>query len=321
MNTVITNMFVSLLLLVCWQMTAAANESQKKVNSIVPVAVDMRNHGYMLGDFISMQLRFQLPDPLVLDPLSVPLKGPINAWIDLHDVQLKQQKLSGGVAYKIDYVWQVFSTVDKAQYITLPQILLQTLPIAGKEDHMPKPAYIFPAEQMIYLSPVFPEFIIDEKPKPLIYPPKFDHITPFWLAIISLTLAIGLIIFWLWLQDKVTFWPRNPGPITRLLRQLSKRTLKTEFSQKELHLINTALAASANQSLYPNTLTRLYQHAPYLAEFSDEIESFFELSWRAAYVDALACKAISVKDTLIWINDAGIKERLYRHRCRREHHG
>ncbi|MDF1587725.1 MAG: hypothetical protein P1P93_00990 [Gammaproteobacteria bacterium] len=321
MKTIISNMFVSLLLLVCWQMTAAANAADEQVKSIVPVSVDMRDHGYMLGDFISMQIRFTLPEPLVLDPLSVPLKGPINAWIDLHDIKVKQQKSSEGIDYEITYVWQVFSTVEKAQYIKLPQIVLQTLPIVSKPSQMEKPAYIFPAEQMIYLSPVLPELITDEKPKPLFYPPKFDDVTPFWLTIISLLLAIGLVIFWLWLHDKVTVWPRNPGPITQLLRQLSKRTLKTEFSLEDLHLINKALAASAKQSLYPDTLTRLYQHAPYLAEFSNEIELFFERSWRAAYVDALACKVISVKDTLSWIRHAGIKERLYRHRCRSQHHG
>ena len=52
----------------------------------VEVTVSMRDHGYTLGDIITMHAEFTLEQGYIFDLNSVPLKGPINAWLDLRDI-------------------------------------------------------------------------------------------------------------------------------------------------------------------------------------------------------------------------------------------
>ncbi len=295
-----------LLSMLCLHTSVLASNEQ---TSAVPVNVELREHGYHLGDFVSMKVRFTLPDNMALDPLSIPLKGPMNAWFDLHDVELAEWSTKDGTDYIITYIWQVFVTVEHAQSIVLPTVTLQTLPIAKTESEVATPAYIFAEPHHILVSPVFPEILTDEQPKSFITPPKFDTKTHFWFTVSSLLMALALFIFWLWFTDRLPFWPRNPGPLTLLNRQLSKQQ---QLEPQHFHQIHLALAKVAKQSLYPKTLPRLYQQAPYLLGLKNDIDTFFTQSWAAIYINPAQQKAINLEQTLTWIKRSSVEERLYR---------
>jgi len=273
----------------------AADKDAEQLESIVPVTVSMRNHGYVLGDFVEMETRFTLPKKLKLDRLSLPLKGPMNAW-----------------EYQVNYTWQLFATVRKAQKIKLPQVMLQTLPVATANDEVTKPEFIFAQQQEIYLSPVLPNLVKEKLRQPLIKPPKFDSKWPFLWAILSALSALLLVLFWLRLNDKLAFWPKHPGPITVLNRQLKRQLKADRFSTETLRLIHQALAACAGESLYPNSLDSLFNNAPYLGEFEADIRPFFEQSWRLFHIEDIGPETISVTDTMAWLKQAGMRECLYR---------
>lgn len=275
--------------------------------SITPVSVNLKQHGYHLGDYINMQLIFSLPKETPLDELSLPLPGPVNAWFDLIDIQLKQHTN----VYQLNLVWQVFATVEKTQSIPLPAVTLQTEPITSNNHEVATPAYIFAPDQHIYLSPTLPNLITSETPKPLIKPAKFDTSTPAMFAVLSLCITLLLFTFWLWLEDKLSFWPRSPGALTTLNRQFSKHKPNKRFSINELHKIQQALSSTAKQSLYPNTLDQLYVNAPYLKSFQTEIDDFFHSSWSAIYCQNKGDKVLNTQQTLSWIKAASRQERLY----------
>jgi hypothetical protein len=89
-------LYVSLLVLP----VSAANTSGNPEKSI-PVKVTMRDNGYTLGDTIAMNAEFNLAKGLVFDPNSVPLKGPVNNWLDLRDVTMIESKAQKTCEYQI----------------------------------------------------------------------------------------------------------------------------------------------------------------------------------------------------------------------------
>lgn len=280
------------------------------------VNVTMRDNGYTLGDTIAMQAEFNLAKGLVFDPNSVPLKGPVNNWLDLRDATMMESKNLDDSSYiRIDFTWQIFGTVEHAQMLKIPAIALQTLaPTTGNT----KPLTITIPAQGFNLSPVLPPTITEKKHRPHAPPLSFDTRTPLTIGLLCLGLSLLCGTLWLWLMDKIVWWPRNPGPITQLNRQLNKTGVlnktdiaqQTNFSPAHLRAIHKALAESAGQSLYPNTLDHLFENAPYLAQEKPAITQFFNATWQQFFTNNH--QAIQVKDTLAWVKRAAIAERLFR---------
>lgn len=283
------------------------------------VKVTMRNHGYTIGDLIAMHAEFSLKKGQKFDVNSVPLKGPVNNWLDLRDTtMIKSENADGSQHIAVDFTWQMFGTVDHAQLIKIPAIAMQTLPPEASHD---KPQIITVPAQRFYMSPVLPPTLEDSKPRPHMPPLRFDTYTPLTLTIICLSLALLMGLFYLWLCDKIAWWPRNPGPITRLARQFKYQKIaqQARFSKDDLRNIHAALAASAGQSLYPNTLDKLFEKSPYLAINQAEIIKFFNTSWRVFHEKNATSivSAIFVPEVIAWVNRAAIAERLARSQVRK----
>ncbi|MDO9203950.1 MAG: hypothetical protein Q7T42_08360 [Methylotenera sp.] len=296
------------------------------------VKITMRDNGYTLGDTIAMHAEFNLAKGLVFDPNSVPLKGPVNNWLDLRNVSMAEAKnADGGRKISIDFTWQIFGTVEHAQTLKIPAIQLQTIPSsdsAKADDNAKdstaklaanKPLTITIPAQGFNLSPVLPPTITENTHRPHAPPLRFNERTPLMVAIICLILGLLCGALWLWLQDKISWLPRNPGPMTQLARQLKQQKLSQQnigqvFTVENLRTIHAGLASSAGQSLYPNTLVNLFEKSPYLAAEKPAITQFFNASWQTFYEKNThsSTSNISVTDTLRWINRSALAERLSR---------
>jgi hypothetical protein len=304
------------------------------------VNITMRDNGYTLGDMIAMHAEFNLVKGLVFDPNSVPLKGPVNNWLDLRNVAMAEaENADGGRKISVDFTWQIFGTVEHAQTLKIPAIQLQTIPpientkgklekddvakddIAKAANNKPpvKPLIISIPAQRFNLSPVQPPTITENTHRPHALPLRFNERTPLTFAIICLSLSLLCGVIWLWLQDKISWLPRNPGPITQLARQLRQQKLRLqnigqEFTAENLRTIHAGLASAAGQSLYPNTLANLFEASPYLGAEKPAITQFFNASWQTFYAKNADASAshISVTDTLRWINRVAMAERLSR---------
>ena len=314
---------------------AASAPSTPIANPVLstPINITMRDNGYTLGDMIAMHAEFNLAKGLVFDPNSVPLKGPVNNWLDLRNVAMVEAKnADGGSKISIDFTWQIFGTVEHAQILKIPAIQLQTIPpientkgepakddVEQSANNKPlvKPLVISIPAQSFNLSPVLPPTITENTHRPHAQPLRFNERTPLTFAITCLSLSLLCGALWLWLQDKISWLPRNPGPITQLARQLRPQKLCQQnigqvFTAENLRTIHAGLASAAGQSLYPNTLANLFEKSPYLVAEKPAITQFFNASWQKFYAKNANASDISVADTLRWINRAAMAERLSR---------
>lgn len=311
-------MMKSLLFLVLSLIMTSLFAEEEVKSADVNVTVKMRDHGYTLGDIITMHAEFTLEQGYIFDLNSVPLQGPINAWLDLRDVTAHKEKLDDDSEFiSLDFTWQIFGTVSEAQIINIPAIILQTLAVEVADDDRESLIITIP-EQGFYLSPVLPEQLTSEEAlRPIITPPRFDEAIPLTLAFLCLTLGVFLGLAWLWLQDHIKWLPRNLGAMTLLARQLRQQeTVKqTQFTADDLRAIHAGLAGSAGQSLYPNTLDILFERAPYLSVDKETITRFFDDSWRAFHETNSQDHNIPVLDTMAWIKRAAVSERLFRRKA------
>jgi hypothetical protein len=280
------------------------------------IKVSMRDNGYTLGDIIAMHVEFRLAKGLEFDVNSVPLQGPVNNWLDLREVTMHQTKNSDDSSQvSIDFTWQVFGTVEHAQIVKIPAIQLQTLAQdSALKSAENKPLAITIPAQGFHLSPVLPPSLTENTHRPHAPPLRFDTKTPLTIALLSFSLALLCGALWLWLLDKISWWPRNPGPMTKLARQLRQQSLVQSFTNETLRTIHAGLAGCAGQSLYPNSLGNLFDNSPYLVPNKTEITQFFNASWRVFHEKnaSSAASAICVASTLRWINQAAMAERLAR---------
>lgn len=284
-----------LLMLVC--KTAIGQPTD--INSALNISVNMRDSGYTMGDYINMHVEISKDNQISIDPESLPLIGRVNPWLDLQDLHVKSEK--GKTT--LDFTWQIFATVEIAQSLKTPQIRL-------KNSDNPNQLITIPA-QSFYYSPVLPYPIGEVKRHQNISPPAFDLHTPLTLMGLCLIIATILSLLLLWVKDLIPWLPYQPGPMTTLARQL-KAASNDHLQHDQLQTIHHALNNVAKQSLYPITLDNLFKAAPYLENERDAIHAFFNASWQSIYENASITPAITVAQTLAWVNRSAIAERLYR---------
>lgn len=300
------------------------------------VQVKMRDSGYTMGDFIYMHVEIALPDNQQLDPESLPLTGRVKPWLDLHALNMRTQ--NGKI--QLDLTWQIFATVEIAQPLKTPEIILKTI--------AKKPQNIHIAAQTFYYSPVLVYPLGDVQRRADLPPLKFDERTPrFWTMLLASLALVGGAA-WLWLKDLLPWWPHRPGPMTQLARNLRRNHWGNVFKNRpagqypyglqrddlesdvlnidSLRSIHQALNTSAGESLYPHTLHQLFMQAPYMESEKAAISQFFHASWQQFYApqsfknEAERIANIDPQATLAWIQSAALAERLFRRQAARNGH-
>lgn len=265
--------------------------------------VTMRDSGYTMGDRLAMTVKFSLPEHTEIDEESLPLVGRVKPWLDIQHIQLAQKKQQ----VTLDIVWQLFATVEIAQMLKTPEILLTTKGATTSNVIIPAQAF--------YYSPVLPMPPLSEiKRKPYLNPPLFDAQTPILLSGIFFILFGVCSCAWLWLKDLIPWWPYRAGPMTRLYRTLKKSQFPNDaLNQQQLTTIHHAFNQSAGISLYPNHLDQLFIKAPYFLVEEDNIKAFFNQSWGLLYRDdAVGREMPQAHNTLAWIKRIAMAERVFR---------
>ena len=278
--------FIFLLLMLC---------ANSLLWAATPVKVTMRNSGYTMGDLIHMRVEIALPKAQI-DTESLPLEGRVTSWLDLRELALSEQNMTT----VLDLTWQIFGTVEYSQLLKLPEIPIKTV---GKTSQ----TILIPA-QVIYYSSVLPKTIETEQPRANLPPVAFDETTPKHLAILFAvcTLLFGVVL--LWVKDKLSWLPYQPGPMTKLARRF-RQTSDTHLTTQQIREIHQALNTTAKHSLYPHTMHQLFDTAPYLSEDQKRITQFFEDAWQIIY--GRSGQAIALNSVLPWINRAALAERFF----------
>lgn len=295
-----------------WSLSVQAAPDQALPDgALLPaVKVEMRHHGYQLGDLLTQKIRLHLPQGMTLDTHSLPLAGPVKPWLDLADIQYQPGKQGG----ELILVWQMFATVEQAQPLTLPELPLIARHTAdvGKSKvvnlHIPATPF--------YYSPVLGAEArqterLPSRP-PLLYATRLWQ----WLTALGAAISAGLLLLALWVQDRLPGVPFRPGPLTRLHRQWSRAGALHAQTQAQAHQLYMALCESAGQRLYRHNLHTLFAQAHYLQAHHSHISAFLAGYWQQRYGPESNVPENNVmevySDVETWLTSAAWLERVHR---------
>jgi len=257
----------SLLIVATFSSMAAAPE----------VAVSLRDTGYMLGDLIEERIDVALPAGTRIDPDSVPLPGRVAPWLEVRHTELAPPR-AGSQTLGVTY--QIFAEAEEATRAPLPEVHLRLRGADAGELIVPSRSFL--------LSPALPATLVD-KDRELRPSPDPEHVPEspaITGALASLAVALVAAAYLLWRYDRLPFLPYAPGPLLRAWRSWRRRSRRALTDEEETVLLRDlhgALNESAGETLYPSTLQRLFDRAPYLAPLRAEIERVFVASWQRFY--------------------------------------
>lgn len=243
----------------------------------IAVDVKLRDTGYMLGDLIDEQVDVQLPASMRIDPESLPLPGRATPWLEVRRAGLSPRASSGRQELVITY--QIFAETEEAAHAALPEFTLRAR--EGAETR----SVNVPARRFL-LSPALPPALTDEdrELRPSAPPRLLPEAKFIAGALASLALALACVGWLLWRYDRLPFLPHAPGPLARTWRRWRRgRGLSSEQHAALLRDMHAALSHSAGETLYPSTLERLFERAPYLAPLRERIAKLFAASWSSFY--------------------------------------
>ncbi len=242
------------------------------------VHVSLRDTGYMLGDLIDERVEIALPDGARIDPESLPLPGRVAPWLEVRRATLEP---AGGASQAFVVTYQIFAETEEATQAPLPEFRVRVRGTHGADDvTVPSRGFL--------LSPSLPATLTDRdrelRPSP--DPERMPERGALAGTLASVAVALAATGYLLWRYDRLPFLPYAPGPLLRAWRswrRRSRRELSGDDETALLRDLHGALNQSAGETLYPSTLQRLFDRAPYLAPLRAEIERVFAASWRRFY--------------------------------------
>jgi mxaA protein len=264
---------------------------------------ELGDSGYLLGDLLEERIEAQLPPSASIEADSLPLPGRVAPWLEVRRARLEPRQAEGSQAFVVTY--QIFAEVDEARRVPLPAFKFRV------RDGERLQVVDVPAKSFL-LSPALPSSLTDEdrelRPSPI--PRELPQRRLVAAALASLAVALACAMYLLWRYDRLPFLPHSPGPLARAWRRWRRK--KGALSDAEqtslLRDMHAALNGSAGETLYPSTLQRLFDSAPYLLPLRAQIETLFDASWTRFYGagDAASLPASSV---LAMLRDAADRER------------
>jgi mxaA protein len=255
------------------------------------VKVSLRDTGYMLGDLIDERIDVVLPEGARIDPDSLPLPGRVAPWLEVRRTALDPPRAS---AQTLVVTYQIFDEAEQATLAPLPVLHLR-LRDDSREVTVPSHSFL--------LSPALPATLVDKdrelRPSP--DPEGVSSRGAIAGALASFAVAVIATTYLLWRYDRLPFLPYAPGPLLRAWRSWRRRAsheLSVDEQGALLRDLHGALNESAGETLYPSTLSRLFDHAPHLAPLRCEIERVFVASWQRFYGNGETPAPASVLATL-----------------------
>ncbi|MGH8172046.1 MAG: hypothetical protein ACREPX_02795 [Rhodanobacteraceae bacterium] len=269
----------------------------------VEVAVTLRDSGYLLGDLIEERIEVELPAGARIEAESLPLPGRVAPWLEVRSTRVEPAKVPGAQAFVVTY--QIFAEVDEARRVPLPAFKFRV-----RDGETARVVDVH--AQSFLLSPALPSSLTDEdreiRPSPA--PRELAQSKFIAGALASLAFALACGVYLLWRYDRLPFLPHSQGPLARTWRRWRRRTdsLSDAEGTALLRDMHAALNGSAGETLYPSTLQRLFERAPYLAPLRAQIETVFDASWAHFYGTGDA-QSLSSASVLAMLRDAADRER------------
>ncbi|MET0231123.1 MAG: hypothetical protein ABW186_09355 [Rhodanobacteraceae bacterium] len=243
------------------------------------IDVTLRDTGYMLGDLLDEQVRITLPGSMRITADSLPPPGRVAPWLELRSASVGARDASGAQSLVVTY--QIFAETEQAARVPLPEIKLEA------RDGASVVPLVVPAQSFL-LSPGLPSPLTDSDRElvPSPDPSRLPERGAIVGVLISLVVAACAAAFLLWRYDRLPFLPFAPGPLAVFWRRWRTRrsaSLDEHDASALMREWHAALNRCAGETLYPSTLGRLFERAPFLAPLRERIEALFDASWSAFY--------------------------------------
>lgn len=278
--------------------TSLANIQPKTTPSTIVANVSMRNFAYTIGDIVQMRIKIPNISADAIDPKSIPLPGRVNYWLDIRSINTRQ--VSHDVI--LDIEWQLFSTVETAQRLTLPAIPLRLVN---------QPTTVMIPSTPLYFSPVLPKSVSSQLLGFEDIPPSLENTQNAAFIFIACTfLTFFYVLLFLWLHDQIPWLPFRRGPLLKLYQQLRKMPLNQIIQFEHVESIHKTLQDVAMCTLMPHQLNKLYVNAPYLLEYQTQITKFHDATWPRLFNNTMQ-HTICYQDVLLWLKQASYAERLF----------
>jgi hypothetical protein len=258
---------------------ASSSLGAAEPNAAPEINVTFRDTGYLLGDLLDEQVRIALPGSMRIDPESLPPPGRVAPWLEVRSARLGVRDAAGAQSLVVTY--QIFAESEEAARVPLPEIRLE-----ARDGASVVPVTV-PAQSFL-LSPGLPTPLTDSDRELIPSPEPAPLSERGTIAGAAGAFAIALLAasFLFWRYDLLPFLPYAPGPLALFWRRWRKRRETSLTGDDEAALMrewHAALSRCAGETLYPSTLGRLFERAPFLAPLRERIEALFAASWSAFY--------------------------------------
>jgi mxaA protein len=243
-----------------------------------PAIDEPRAYGHVVGDLLTRTVRLNLPAGRRLDPDGLPRPGRVDAWLELHSIDVRPGAGSN-TTLRLNY--QVINVGADVVTTVLPALKLPLAPnagaAAGEAIELP--------DWPVHLSPLTAPFAVSRGALSEMQPdiaPVREPLQPLLqrLALYGLLLCL-LAGPWLLARfPQLAFWRRR-APFLAAWRDLKAwraQEASAEATRHALTRLHAAFDATAGGAVFEQHLDALYAARPSLRPAAREIEAFFATS-------------------------------------------
>ncbi len=230
-----------------------------------------RPFGYLIGDEIHHRIVVRVRQDVKLNPDSLPKPGVLNRWLNLNRVAVQTAEDGGETLIHLDY--QAFYAPNEVKMLTVPGFGLRFTQ-AGKTIEQAVPEWHFTLSPIKELAVRKDESGLDYmRPEAIPQPLSTDNE---WLVVYtSLSLALGIIGYLMYLYGWFTVWPKQ-RIFKRALSDLS--FLSQSNMPRALAVVHHAFNLLHDQPVFKHRLQAFYQTHPEYKTAADHIDWFFNFS-------------------------------------------
>ncbi|MEG6509034.1 nonribosomal peptide synthetase MxaA [Methyloligella sp. 2.7D] len=269
---------------------AAPEETVSPVRSVR--VSEPRDFGYFPGDLIRREIYIAIDSAYKLQPASQPAAGPLDYWLDLNSVELKEAESGGVRRYRLTLDYQSFYVPLEVKRRRLPGFTLDFVAEGGE-----KAAAAANIPPWSFLMSPLREIEASERPDEpagFLKPdraPRLNDTRPWQIGLgASLTVVLLGLLLLAYHYARWPFHKRAARPFTegaRAIRIYLRKPDRPESYRGGLLALHRAFDNAAGRRLFAEDMPGfLRSHAAY-APYDAEIDRFFESSRQVFFNDDL----------------------------------
>lgn len=254
-------------------------------------AVDLyapRAFGYVIGDTIAHRVEIELDAPYRLDPASLPQPRPLDYWLELKDVRIKDHGPDGTLRrYTLDLVYQTFYAPLEPKRLDIPGLTLSAV------DGEHRAAIAVPPWSFL-MSPLREVVATGGGPamalRPDLPPRPIPTARTVYALVASSALALLALAALAW---RMGWWPFNRRPsrpfalaaraVRTALGRSSPATPSSPAYRAALLALHRAFDMTAGKGVFAEDLPAFFDTHPAFRAVEGEVRRLFAASRRVFF--------------------------------------